>query len=254
VPTVSVLEVSLEYQWWGPAADREHPPILLLHDALGSVRGWGAFPERLAQALQTRVYAYSRQGYGASEPLTEALPRDYLEREALDVLPALREALRLDDLVLLGHQEGASIALIHAGGAAMETRGVVASSPFIFADAPTLEGIAGIVARAGTPALQAQLVETTSEQDKTVWGWGSLWTSKAMKGWNIEDFVRGVTCPVLALRGQTEVLTSRAQGERLCDLCRTVDAGELLECGDDAPREQPEVLVEAARALYGRLR
>jgi hypothetical protein len=92
VATVTVQDVALEYEWWGNASERV--PVLLLHEAMGSVKGWGEFPRLLADALGCRVYAYSRQGSGRSESLeTDELAPDLLEHEALELLPALCQAL-----------------------------------------------------------------------------------------------------------------------------------------------------------------
>jgi pimeloyl-ACP methyl ester carboxylesterase len=80
----------LEYRWI-PAARRDAPPLVFLHEGLGSMALWGDFPDRLAAATGSGALIYSRYGFGRSGPLREPRTPDYLEREALDALPAVLE-------------------------------------------------------------------------------------------------------------------------------------------------------------------
>ena len=54
---------------------------------LGCIAMWRRFPDQLAAATGRRVIAWSRAGYGASQPrATPRTPR-YLHEEALEALP-----------------------------------------------------------------------------------------------------------------------------------------------------------------------
>ena len=57
----------LETAWWGAPADMA-PTLVLLHEGLGCVALWRDFPERLAAATGCGVFAWSRLGYGKSDP------------------------------------------------------------------------------------------------------------------------------------------------------------------------------------------
>ena len=78
----------LEYRMVGPSPESA-PVIVLLHEGLGSAGLWGDFPERLQAATGAGVFAYSRAGYGHSTPAKLPRPLDYMQVEALDVLPKL---------------------------------------------------------------------------------------------------------------------------------------------------------------------
>src|SRR5690349_2690065 len=116
------------------------PALVFLHEGLGSVAMWRDFPARVAAATGRRTLVYSRRGYGRSAPLTEARRPDYMHREALDDLPRLRAEHGLPDPVLIGHSDGASIALIHAG-AGYRVRGIVAMAPHVFVEDVTIRSI-----------------------------------------------------------------------------------------------------------------
>src|SRR5215813_2148969 len=93
---------SLETRWWGPPPDAA-PTLVLLHEGLGSVALWRDFPEVLADATGCGVFAYSRFGYGASDPVTLPRPMRYMHDEALEVLPRVLDAAGVRSAVLLGH-------------------------------------------------------------------------------------------------------------------------------------------------------
>ena len=96
-----------------PATGSGLPELLFLHEGLGSVDLWKTFPEQLAQATGCGAWIYSRLGHGKSSPRQEAHEPDFMHREATEVLPRLRDKLGLENPVLVGHSDGASIALIH---------------------------------------------------------------------------------------------------------------------------------------------
>ncbi len=59
--------MQLEYRMIGPRPDAA-PTIVMLHQGLGCVGIWGAFPEQLASATCAGVFVYSRAGCGKSSP------------------------------------------------------------------------------------------------------------------------------------------------------------------------------------------
>jgi pimeloyl-ACP methyl ester carboxylesterase len=224
MPSIRIKDFSYEYAWWG--SGETLAPILLVHEATGSAKGWGEFPERLAEATDRRVYAYSRVGWGDSEPLAAPLAPGYLEAEALDTLTDLRVALNLERVILLGFNEGATISLIHAGATAMPVEGVIAIAPLLFVDEPLKAEIKRIAGR-GVPR---SMESAPSDPETTMRQWATLWTGARFSKWQADDFARGVTCPVLAFRGENDALTSPEHLERLSKLIRHAELVTLGGC------------------------
>ena len=81
----------LEYACFGPPPS-EAPTLVLLHEGLGSAALWRDFPKELASASGFGVFAYSRAGYGWSDPAELPRSLDYMTREAVDVLPQVLDA------------------------------------------------------------------------------------------------------------------------------------------------------------------
>ncbi|MEM1300768.1 MAG: alpha/beta fold hydrolase, partial [Pseudomonadota bacterium] len=104
------------------------PTILLLHEGLGCVALWRDFPARLAAATGLSVVAYSRAGYGASDPCPLPRPLDYMEQEARRLTEILN-ALGLDHHVLVGHSDGASIAALAAADSPPGLLGLALMAP-----------------------------------------------------------------------------------------------------------------------------
>ena len=112
--TIQVDGGTLETGWWGPGP-ADAPTIVLLHEGLGSVALWRDVPERLAKATGWGVFAYSRFGYGQSDPVKLPRPMSYMHDEARIVLPQVLQAAGIRRTVIVGHSDGGSIAAIYAG-------------------------------------------------------------------------------------------------------------------------------------------
>src|SRR5690349_9825672 len=139
MPSVQAAGHSLSYELVGSA--KAGPTLVFLHEGLGSIRQWRDFPARVAAATGCRALVYDRYGYGQSDVLQEKR-RDarFMHFEALSVLPELRTRLKLQDVILVGHSDGASIALIHAGSGA-KVRGVAVMAPHVFIERICIDSI-----------------------------------------------------------------------------------------------------------------
>ena len=144
----------------GPPPDKA-PTIVMLHEGLGCVALWRDFPAQLAAATGWGVFAYSRAGYGRSDPVELPRPLDYMTREARFSLPAVLDAIGFRRGILLGHSDGASIAAIYAGEHSDDRMtGLVLIAPHVFTEAPGLASIARSAPRLrdGRPAGEARQI------------------------------------------------------------------------------------------------
>src|SRR5581483_5413209 len=108
----------------------------------GSTSLWRDFPDRLAAGTGCGALVYSRAGYGKSDPVPLPRPVRFMHDEAA-VLPKVLAATGLRDHVLIGHSDGASISLIHAGsGPTPGLRGLILEAPRVFTEPHGLASIA----------------------------------------------------------------------------------------------------------------
>lgn len=188
-----------------PAGGRTRPTLVLLHDSLGSVGLWRDLPERLAAVLGVPVLAYDRRGHGASDPLgREPRTERYLHDEAATLARVL-EAAGVDDAVLLGHSDGASIALLAAALHPRPVRAVVSEAAHVFVEERTLEGIRAAREALAAGDLAARLERHHGEKAAALAAaWIGTWLSPGFRGWNVEAELRGIRCPVLVLQGELD--------------------------------------------------
>ena len=226
------------------AGGRDRPTLVLLHEGLGSIAMWRDFPHRLAHATASRVVAYSRRGYGNSDPLTGARGVRYMHDEADIVLPELLDALGIARPILVGHSDGASIALIHAAGA-REVAAVVAMAPHVMVEDVSIASIAAAREAYGTTALRAKLARYHADVDGAFRGWNDIWLHPDFRAWNIEACLPRIACPILAIQGEDDEYGTMAQVERIAALAPDVELVRLADCRHSPHRDQPEAVIEA---------
>jgi pimeloyl-ACP methyl ester carboxylesterase len=200
----------LEAAWWGSNDDA--PTLVLLHEGLGCVALWRDLPLRLAMDTGCRVFAYSRFGYGQSDPVPLPRPMTYMHDEALDVLPRVLDAARISRAVLIGHSDGGSIAAIHAG-AVRDPRiaGIVLIAAHFFVEEQNLESIVRIGTEYDTTDLRARLARHHANVDNAFRGWRDAWLDPRFRDFDLTEYLCGITVPVLALQGAGDPYGTAAQ-------------------------------------------
>ncbi len=236
----------------GPAAAA--PVLVFLHEGLGCVRMWRDIPERLTGATGLNALVYDRWGAGDSDALTRPFERDYLRREALEYLPAVLDAAGIGAAVLIGHSDGAAIALAFAGAFPQRVRAVVALAPHLYREDKTLEAIEAQVADFEHGDLKARLARYHgSKTDLLFARLVEAWTGPGRRSWGLDDHVRRISCPVLALQGDNDEFFSPAQIEHLARLAPgRVESAILRACGHVPHLQQPQVVDAAVLAFIAR--
>ncbi len=249
MPQIVAAGYQLEYAWIGGAA----PTLVFLHEGLGSIRQWRDFPEKVARATGCRALVYDRYGYGNSDVLREErVGVDFMHREALLFLPEVLLQLKIQDPILVGHSDGASIALIYAGS--HPVRGVAVLAPHVFVEEPGLQSIKAISAGFETSGLRERLGKYHRDARKTFHLWADAWLDPAFRQWNIEEYLPRIRCPLLAIQGEDDEYGSMAQ----LDAIRRQAGGpcELLKlpgCGHSPHKDQPEKVLKAVTEFIGKI-
>lgn len=230
------------------------PTLVFLHEGLGSVSAWRDFPERVARALGVGAIVYSRAGYGGSEAATLPRPVRFMHDEAYDVLPELLRLSGVEDVVLVGHSDGASIALLYASRfATPRLRGVVAMAPHAFVEDLSIRSIEAAKRAYDEGDLRARLAKHHGANvDVAFRGWNDVWLSPAFRDreWNIEAEMGAVACPLLLLQGRNDAYGTAAQVERIAARVRgRVEVRILDACGHSPHRDQPAATLEAVTSF-----
>ena len=214
---------------------------------------WKDFPERCARACGCAAVVYSRYGYGKSDALQESRRVDYMHDEAQKALPALLDALDVRRPVLFGHSDGASIALIHAGGAKEPVRGVILLAPHVFVEDVAIRCLYAAKQTYQSTDWREKLCRYHSDPDSAFWGWNDIWLHPEFRAWNIEEYLPRITCPILAIQGEDDEYGSMEQIDRVARLAKHVEVLKLGACRHSPHRDQPDAVIAATSAFIGRL-
>jgi pimeloyl-ACP methyl ester carboxylesterase len=206
--TISLPMGTVETAWWGSKQDTT-PTLVLLHEGLGCIALWRDFPERLTAATGCGVFAWSRFGYGQSDPTPLPRPMDYMQREAMDVLPALLAAAGIRQAVLIGHSDGGSIASAYAGAAPDGLLGLITIAAHFFVEDLTIASIEQI--KQDYDAVRPRLARYHRDVDIAFRGWNDAWLDPRFRGFNLTGYLPNIRVPVLALQGTDDPYGTDAQ-------------------------------------------
>jgi pimeloyl-ACP methyl ester carboxylesterase len=222
------------------------PPLVLLHEGLGSVELWRTFPADLARATGRRVVTFSRFGHGDSDPPPRPRTPTFMHEEAHEVLPEVLEQLDIERPVLVGHSDGASIALIHA--ADHPTEGVVAMAPHVFVETICVDEIRA-VRESYENGLRGRMGRYHRDPDAAFFGWNDVWLDPDFPDWNIEDVLPRIEVPLLLIQGEQDQYGTMEQLDRI----ERAAAGPVrrlhLHAGHAPHLEAPQETLEAVAAF-----
>lgn len=262
---IDVLGKRVEIVEWTPsraAIGRSNAPSLVfLHEGLGSAKQWRDFPALLSDATGLPSVAYSRLGYGASDPVSLPRPLTYMQDEAQGFLPRVLDALGVTSAILIGHSDGASIAIVHAAldargsGEAARIQGVVLEAPHVFVEDVSVASITKAREVYETGDLREKLAKHHGENvDGAFRGWNDAWLDPAFRAWNIEEYLARITAPVLVVQGEDDPYGTRAQVDAITGQVSGAVSVMLPQCGHAPHRDQPEATLDAMIRFVRRVR
>lgn len=237
----------IEYRWAGSALrDTSLPVLVFLHEGLGCVALWKDFPDQVAQATGLPALVYSRIGYGGSSPCSLPRPITYMHDEAETALPDLIAALGIQSHILIGHSDGASIALIYAGAKPRTgLLGMAVLAPHVFCEEVSVRSIRAADKAYAGGELKARLAKYHGDNvDCAFRGWCDSWLNPDFQRWNIEAYVDRIEVPVLVIQGEDDEYGTVAQVE---SIRQRAEADTLLipGCGHSPQRDQPAATLAA---------
>ena len=229
------------------------PQLVFLHEGLGSISHWKSFPAKVAASTGCPVLVYSRYGSGNSDPLEKPHAVSYMHDEALKSMPELLAQLKIEAPILIGHSDGASIALIYAA-VHDRVRGLVLLAPHVFVEDLSINSIAEAKHKFETTNLCEKLARHHRDPARTFWGWNNIWLHPDFRRWNIEEYLPRINCPVLAIQGFEDQYGTMAQVEAIArQSAGPVQILRLHDCRHSAHRDQPEAVLDAIRQFVGRV-
>jgi pimeloyl-ACP methyl ester carboxylesterase len=215
---------------------------------------WRDFPRKLAEATGCGALVYSRAGYGKSDPVALPRPIRYMHDEAL-VLDEVLQRNGVRDAILVGHSDGASIALIYAGSAARpQLRALVLEAPHVFAEPTGLDSIASMKREYETTDLRKRLARHHANVDEAFRGWNDVWLHPDFRKWNIEEFLPSINVPMLVIQGADDEYGTWRQVEAIArQVGGPMETLLVPGCGHSPHRDHPELVLAAMSAFVNGL-
>lgn len=231
------------------------PTLVFLHEGLGSAALWRDFPDRAAAQTGAGALVYSRVGYGGSSlPAGGAFPLDYMHVEAERRLPAILAALDIERPLLVGHSDGGSIALIHAGAFPEAVSGLVLMAPHVFVEDCSICAIEEARRAFDGGGLDKRLARWHRDAAGTFDAWNLAWLDPRFRDWNIEGYLPKVTAPLLAFQGEADPYGTREQTDRIArQVSGPAEIVLLPGCGHAPWREAGNTVMPAMTDFAVRL-
>src|SRR5574343_68363 len=198
--------------------------LVFLHEALGSIGQWKAFPELLCKKLQLDGFVYERQGHGNSSPFSNERTATYLHDYAWNELSELIQTAFPSDkkIILVGHSDGETIAGIQPAIDAYEAGKLVGLTKF-----------------------------HGNKTEALFYAWSNTWKSPDFKNWNICKDIQTIACPVLALQGATDQYGTEKQLELIKqNVAGRVKTVMLPNCGHHPHLEFQDAVMNEIQQFF----
>jgi pimeloyl-ACP methyl ester carboxylesterase len=175
--------------------------------------------------------------------------------EALDVLPRLLDRLGIERPLLVGHSDGASIALIHAAAAERPVHALVCLAPHVFVEPVCVDSIARIRGTYFGTDLRERLARYHAHVDDAFLGWADTWLLPQFRAWSIEELLPRIARPMLLIQGRDDEYGTLAQLDRIETGVRGPTSRLVLDrCGHSPHRDQEAAVLDAIAAFVNGLR
>lgn len=238
---------------WTPAGAEGRPPVVLLHDSLGSVGLWRDFPDALAARVKLQVIAYDRLGFGRSDPRDARPSFGFIDEEAETYVPAVLAGLEIDRFALFGHSVGGGMSVAIGARLGERCEAIVTVAAQAFVEERTLAGIREAQAGFARPEEFRRL--TRWHDDKAAWvldAWTGVWLDPGFRHWNLDQDLAALRCRILAIHGADDEYGSAAFPRRIASLAGGPSEMVLLEdCGHMPHVQRREEVLELVARFFG---
>jgi len=202
---------------------QDHPLVILLHHGLGSTYSWRTLIPKLV-AAGWQCLAYDRWGYGMSD-LRPGLSVPNFPDDIAD-LECLQSALGCDQVSLIGHSDGGTIALYYAALNPKRVSSLITVAAHIYIEPKMEAGLESIVNsylrdhrfRKGLQRLHGD------KTDSVFYNWYNGWRQPENHTWEMRPLLLDIVCPALVIQGTHD---EHATPQHACAIAAAIPGAQL---------------------------
>ncbi len=232
---------------WQPDTSRASapPPLILIHDSLGSVALWRDLPQKLVRATGRQVIAYDRLGFGRSD-LRHDLPEPmrFITDEAQGDFRVVLDHFNITDFTALGHSVGGCMGIGVAAAYPDRCKALITLSAQTFIEPLCMSGIRAAKQDFARPGQVERLAKYHG--NKTRWvldAWTETWLAAEFSDWTLNATLARTICPILAIHGHDDEYGSVAHPQQIQKHASGPVTLALLENEGHFPHRGQEALV-----------
>jgi pimeloyl-ACP methyl ester carboxylesterase len=124
-------------------------------------------------------------------------------------------------------------------------RGAVVLAPHILVEDISVTSIEQARQAYLQPGLKEKLARYHDDVDSAFWGWNDIWLAAAFRTWSIEEEIRAITCPLLAIQGLDDEYGTLEQVRGIARRVPQARVLELPDCGHSPHKDQPRAVIDA---------
>lgn len=242
---IRLNDYAVNVQFIQPQAVQNGPVLIFLHEALGSIVQWRQFPSLLCQQQQLSGLVIERRGHGQSDQMNAPRTKTYLHDYAEELHAVLEEVYPLGkSFILVGHSDGASIALIYASRYPKNVSAIISMAAHTFVENETLAGIPPAVAAFENGKLDGLKRIHGEKTDVLFYAWANIWQSTEFRDWDIREEIFAIRCPVLAIQGMNDQYGTPEQVTSIQKNVTQVTTAILPDCGHHPHLEKQADVLE----------
>ena len=240
--------------WVFMSAEKKAPPLVCLHEGLGCLELWRDFPEKLANWYGGDVILLERLGHGQSGILNGESDVRHFNKEAEVALPCFLDQLGLTKVRLLGHSDGATIALLFAAAYPHRVEKTITLAAHSYRDSSCYNGIIQAMNAFENKGLHEKMQAYHGEAAHGLfYRWAHTWTHPDFDDWNVFESLPNVICPILAIQGENDVYGEKEQLSAIAFRAGgPVETWLVPGCGHNPHLECPLPILDRLRLFLGK--
>ena len=162
-------------------------------------------------------------------------------------MPELLAQLQIQNPVLLGHSDGATIALLYASR--LKVAACIAMAPHVLVEGVAVKAIALAKRSFESGDLRQRLTKHHSDVDGAFWQWNDVWLSEDFASFDIRADCRRITAPLLLVQGLNDEYGTMRQLDQIAVAAPHAQQLRLADCGHSPHRDQPLATLTAVVGL-----